>query len=63
MHGGFMEALLINPLSIVANLMIMVAAFWMTADLLCRKETFLPAMKKDWNNTVKIALAALIVVN
>lgn len=61
--GNFYNALIINPLAFIANLLIVISIFWITKDILKNKNTFLPFLKRDWHNCLKIILLILILLN
>ena len=62
-QGQFWNSILINPLSLITNVLIVLSSFWMAFDLIRQKESFFPFLKKDWNKWLKIGLLILVLAN
>ena len=62
-HGEIRKSLLLNPFGLVTNIIIIISIAWMAADIIKKRETFLPFLKTDWNIWVKITLLIIILIN
>lgn len=63
LQGHFWDSILLNPLALVANILIVLSTFWMLIDIKNNKETFFPFLKKDWAMGIKIVLLIIILSN
>ena len=62
-HGHLLNSLLLNPLGLLTNVFILISIIWMVCDIVRDRETFLPFLKTDWNNSVKAAVFIVLVAN
>lgn len=62
LHGNFLESILINPLSILTNILILISIIWMLTDLIRNKETYFFFMKKKWNLNWKITMLLILTI-
>jgi hypothetical protein len=62
-QGQFWSSFLMNPFGILTNVLVIVSIFWMVIDIIISKETFLPFLKRDWNNKIKIFALLVILAN
>ncbi len=63
MHGHVSASFFINPFGILTNLMIIGSVGWMVRDVVRKKETFFPFLKKDWSGFIKIIVIVVVVAN
>lgn len=63
LHGNLRKSIFINPLGLVTNILIMAFLFWMVIDIVRNRETFLPFLRKDWNNYCKMVFIVIMLVN
>jgi len=63
LQGRFIDSILLNPLALIANILIVISSIWMFKDLIFKQETFMPFLKKDWNLWLKIGLLIIVLVN
>ncbi len=63
LYGRLMNSILINPFGILTNLLIIISIFWMVIDIIKNKETFLPFLRKDWNNRIKYFAELIVLAN
>lgn len=63
LQGHWSEALWTNPLALLTHLLILCSALWMLRDVIQGRETFLPAMKKQWKPIYLILLFLLLALN
>jgi len=62
-HGNYWDAFLLNPLALVVNILIILSIFWMLHDIVKRKDTFIPSLKKDWNAKTKFIVFGILLAN
>lgn len=61
--GNILEALYINPLSVIVNIFILISIFWLLYDIIKKKDTFFKAMKTKWKKKYFIIAIIIILIN
>lgn len=61
--GHILEALYINPLSVIVNVFIIISIFWLLYDVIEKKDTFLKAMKTKWKTKYFLIAIIIILIN
>lgn len=61
--GNLLEALYINPLSVIVNIFILISIFWLLYDIIKKKDTFFKAMKTKWKTKYFIIAIIIILIN
>jgi hypothetical protein len=62
-HGDFAGSFLLNPFGILTNIIILLSIAWMMRDIVRNDDTFLPFLKRDWDNRAKIVLTLIVTIN
>ncbi|MFA7081448.1 MAG: DUF2752 domain-containing protein [Bacteroidales bacterium] len=62
-QGNILDALYINPLSVIVNAFIIISIFWLLYDLIRKKNTFIKAMKTKWDTKYFIIAIIIILIN
>ncbi len=61
--GHLLDALYINPLSVIVNVFIIISIFWLLYDVIKKKDTFIKAMKTKWDTKYFIIVIIIILIN
>ena len=63
LHGQFIEALSINPLSVLVILFAIAAPIWLFVDCYNNTNTLQRVMREKWSNNVTYIVAVIILIN